>query len=265
MRAKQPQISAKRFGITSGTREWADHNINCVLGCYNNCRYCYAKIMAKRFGRATDKTWQNMKVRQGVTKRSYKKMQGRVMFPTSHDIIDIPVIEEACFTTLMKLLKSGNDVLITTKPRYGIITRIDKLFSHFKRQMQFRFTITSASDELLKFWEPNAPSFKERIESLKYIFAKKYKTSVSIEPFLDYNPTNLVKKVLPYSTESVWIGKMNYIPQTKIRVSDRTFYEDIRKNYEIDHLTEIYDDFQNYRKLRFKDSIKNVMVRVRPR
>jgi DNA repair photolyase len=118
---------------------------------------------------------------------------------------------------------------------------------------------------LLKFWEPNAPSFKERIESLKYIFAKKYKTSVSIEPFLDYNPTNLVKKVLPYSTESVWIGKMNYIPQTKIRVSDRTFYEDIRKNYEIDHLTEIYDDFQNYRKLRFKDSIKNVMVRVRPR
>ena len=27
----------------TGTREWAEHNENCIKGCRNNCRYCYAK------------------------------------------------------------------------------------------------------------------------------------------------------------------------------------------------------------------------------
>lgn len=48
----------------TGTREWADHNVNCVSGCINDCRYCYAKVMAKRFGRATESTWKIMTVRK---------------------------------------------------------------------------------------------------------------------------------------------------------------------------------------------------------
>lgn len=251
----------KGFKITSGTKEWADHNVNCVLGCYNNCRYCYAKIMAKRFGRATDETWQNMKVRRGVIKRSYGKMQGRVMFPSSHDIIDIPIIEKACFAILMKLLAKGNDVLITIKPRYTIVKQIDELFADFKEHLQFRFTITSWSDELLKFWEPNAPLFKERMESLKYAFYKKYKTSVSVEPFLDYDPKSLVKKVVHYSTESIWIGKMNYIPKYGIRANEAPFYNDIRRNYELAHLKEIYGDLRDYSRVRFKDSIMIKLAR----
>jgi DNA repair photolyase len=39
------KTSRKQRKITSGTREWADYNVNCVAGCYNNCRYCYAKVM----------------------------------------------------------------------------------------------------------------------------------------------------------------------------------------------------------------------------
>jgi len=29
--------------ITSGTKEWADHNVNLIDGCSHDCRYCYAK------------------------------------------------------------------------------------------------------------------------------------------------------------------------------------------------------------------------------
>jgi len=252
---------SKKIKITSGTREWADHNVNCILGCYNNCRYCYAKIIAKRFGRATDRTWQHMKVRREVIKRSYRKMRGRVMFPSSHDIIDIPRIEKACFTALKRLLENGNNVLITTKPRYTIIKKIDELFSNYKEHIQFRFTITSSDDELLKFWEPNAPLFKERMESLKYIFSKKYKTSVSVEPFLDYNPKSLVKQVMHYSTESIWIGKMNYIHNNGIQENEAPFYSNIRKNYELPHLEEIYNDLRDYSKVRFKDSIMIKLIR----
>jgi len=243
--------------ITSGTKEWADHNVNCIKGCYNNCRYCYARMMAKRFGRSTDKTWKNMKIMREVVRKEYRKLAGRVMFPSSHDIFDFPRIKEACFTVLTKLLESGNNVLVTTKPRFSIIQEIDDLLSTYKEQLQFRFTITSNNERLLAFWEPNAPPFQERIKALKYAFNKKYKTSVSIEPFLDYNPKLLIETVSPYSTESIWIGKMNYIPRAYgISEYESSFYDDIRKNYEISHLKEIYEDFKDFPKVRFKDSVR---------
>jgi len=243
--------------ITSGTKEWADHNINCCLGCYNDCRYCYARKMATRFGRTTQEDWRDMKVRKDQVNRSYRRMKGRVMFPTSHDIIDIPEVEEVCFKTLENLLKSGNELLVTTKPRLTVIQNIHGRFSQDEERIQFRFTITSCNDELLKFWEPNAPLFQERMQSLIFGFEKGYKTSVSIEPFLDYNPEPLVKAVAPFSTESIWIGKMNYIPRNGIGALEAPFYEDVRRNYEISHLMEIHANLKNQPKVRFKDSILN--------
>ena len=102
--------------ITSGTKEWADHNVNCIKGCSNNCRYCYAKMMAKRFGRCTEETWQNMIINSNAVERKYGRYKGRVMFPSTHDIVDDLVLQEACFVVIGKLLEAGNEVLITTKP-----------------------------------------------------------------------------------------------------------------------------------------------------
>jgi len=242
--------------ITSGTREWADHNVNCIKGCYNNCRYCYAKMMAKRFGRSTEETWRFMTVRREAVRKNYGKLSGRVMFPSSHDIFDFPHIKEACFTVMAKLLKSGNDLLITTKPRTSITREIDGLFSQCKERLQFRFTITSNDDELLSFWEPNAPSFRERMDSLKFAFERGYRTSVSIEPFLDYDPRALIETVEPYSTESIWIGKMNYIPDHNISENDSPWYNEARKNYEVGHLKDICNELEDFPKLRLKDSIR---------
>ncbi len=90
-------VSNKHREITSGTKEWADYNVNCIKGCFNNCRYCYAKMMAKRFGRCTEDTWGNMEINDTILNKNFKKYNGRVMFPSSHDIIDKPEIKEACF------------------------------------------------------------------------------------------------------------------------------------------------------------------------
>src|SRR4030043_1293419 len=91
---------ASRREITSGTKEWADHNVNCAKGCFNDCRYCYAKIMAKRFGRCTEETWKEMGINESVLSKTFGKYKGRVMFPSSHDIVDIPEVKEACFTVI---------------------------------------------------------------------------------------------------------------------------------------------------------------------
>jgi len=242
---------------TSGTKEWADRNVNCIEGCHNNCRYCYAKMNAKRFGRMTDKTWANMHIRKTAVLKTYRKTPGRIMFPSSHDIFEFPEFKEACFIVLRKLLESGNEVLVTTKPRLPVVRDIDTHFSTHREHLQFRFTITSVDDEVLAFWEPNASPFEERIECLRYAFSRNYKTSVSIEPFLDHNPKTLVKAVIPYSTESVWLGVMNYIPRNGIPLRDGVHYSEIRRNYETRHLGEIYEDLRSLPKVRFKDSIRN--------
>jgi len=178
------------------------------------------------------------------------------MFPSTHDIFDISPFKEACFAVLRKLFDSGNNVLITTKPRFSIIQEIDRRFSHRRERIQFRFTITSDNDRLLEFWEPNAPRFKERLVSLKYAFWKGFKTSVSIEPFLDYDPTELVETITPFTTESIWIGRMNYITRKNLSEEEKLYYERIRKNYETRHLAEIYSRLNGQPKIKIKDSIR---------
>jgi len=247
---------AYRRKITTGTREWADHNVNCIRGCFNNCRYCYAKMMAKRFKRSTDDGWKTMTIREDVLKRNFRRLPGRVMFPSTHDIVDIPPFKEACFVALGKLLKSKNVVLVTTKPRLTVIKEIADRFQKYKSQIQFRFTITSIRNETLEFWEPNAPRFGERLSCLRFAFLRGFRTSVSIEPFLDYNPTELVEIVEPFITESVWVGRMNYISRIHASKDEEPYYNEVRKNYETPHLLEIFNRLKGHSNIRFKDSIK---------
>jgi DNA repair photolyase len=209
-RTLSPMHEADGKKITSGTRKWADHNVNLIDGCAHDCKYCYAKKMAIRFGRKTEATWKDMRVRQHDVDKGYRKKVGRVMFPTSHDIVPAEPCFSACMTVLEKLLKSGNDVLVTTKPHLEVVKHICDTFTKYKGQIQFRFTITSMDDEKLAEWEAGAPKFQERYDSLKCAFDARYRTSISIEPCLEPDPRNLVETLRPFVTESIWLGSMNY-------------------------------------------------------
>ena len=245
--------------ITLGTKEWADSNVNCYFGCSNNCRYCYAKKMAIRFKRKTESDWKIMIPNQKAIEKGYNKRKGRIMFPTSHDI----TIEslDGCLKVLKKLLDTDNEILITSKPKFSCIKIICDEFSQKKDLIQFRFTITSLNNELLSFWEPNAPSFDERLKSLEYAYSRGYKTSISIEPFLDENPYPLVDTLIPYVTESIWIGKMNYIKAENLLSEEKTYFESIRRiNYKNNLITinKIADRYSNHF-IRIKDSIHNYL------
>jgi DNA repair photolyase len=253
---EEPRLKQKRK-ITSGTKEWADHNVNCIKGCANDCKYCYAKMMGKRFGRCTEETWNKMEINEAAVKKNYRKYDGRVMFPSSHDIVDEPKIIDACFKVLKKLLEADNEVLVTSKPDLHVTEEIINQFSEYHDQIQFRFTITSINNRLLSFWEPNAPRYEERKESLILAFKEGYKTSVSIEPFLDKDPINLIYELDPYVTESIWVGPMNYIPRKNIPEEDEPQYIRIRENIEAQNLKKIYNELKDMEKIRFKDSFLN--------
>jgi len=242
--------------ITLGTKEWASSNINIISGCSHDCRYCYARKMAIRFKRKTEETWKIMELNNEKLSINFKKRKGRIMFPTSHDIT--PEFKEECFLVLKNLLDAGNSVLITTKPHFEIIKDLCLNFENFKDLIQFRFTITSNNNKILKFWEPGAPPFDERLKSLKYANSMKYKTSVSIEPFLDKDPIPLIKILYPYVSETIWIGKMNYLKRNYNSIEELDFYNEIRENCTIENIQSIVYQLRKYKKIRYKDSIRKL-------
>jgi hypothetical protein len=215
--------------------------------------------MAIRFGRKTEDTWKIMEPNQSQIEKGYRKRSGRVMFPTSHDITMESL--KNSLVVLEKLLGSDNEVLITTKPRFTCVKAICKKFKEFKSQIQFRFTITSLDNKLLSFWEPGAPSFEERLESLKYAYSEGYKTSISVEPFLDEDPFNLVDILLPHVTESIWIGKMNYIKANNINPNEQSYYDQIRTINRGTNLSRIITCAEKYSDniIKIKDSIFNFL------
>ena len=191
----------------TGTQEWAASNVNIQDGCEHDCRYCYAKTMAIRFKRATAASWSKPRLRQHDLNRGFTKRAGRIMFPTAHDITARNLDE--CLAVLTRMLAAGNDLLIVSKPRPACIARLCDELASYRSQIVFRFSIGSTNDAVLSYWEPGAPSFQERLASLRTAYLKDLQTSVSGEPMLDGNPDALIAAVRPYVTDSIWLGKIN--------------------------------------------------------
>ena len=89
-----------------------------------------------------------------------------------------------------------------------------------------------------------------------------YKTSVSIEPFLDKNPIPLVKKLYPYVSETIWIGKMNYIKRNYLSIEELDYYNEIRENYTVENIQRIIYNHRRYKKIRYKDSIRKLELEI---
>ena len=245
-----------------GTQEWAVKNANFINGCHHNCKYCYSKEMAIRFKRKTPSNWQDEEVDNKQMSKKWKKVNGMIMFPSSHDItpMNLPLSIEF----LQNLLNSGNEVLIVTKAHYSVIKEICKRFSDYKSKILFRFTIGSTDSSILKFWEPNAPSFPERKKSLIYAYKNGFSTSLSCEPMLDNSIEKLVKTLMPYITDSIWIGKANFLLR-RLKLNGVTDDETFSKANELISLQsdinikKLYNNLKSNNKIKWKESIKKVV------
>lgn len=184
-----------------GTKEWADINKNIFIGCSHNCRYCYARHNALvRFKQIKNsEQWEHPMINMekfNEKPRYYKDK--RIMYPTQHDILPDHIHYNIDY--LKRWLSIGNSILIVSKPHIACIQRICDEFTKYKDQILFRFTIGSLNNEVLKFWEPNAPAYEERKASLQYAFDVGYQTSVSCEPILDEDISMMVYDLLPFVT-----------------------------------------------------------------
>jgi DNA repair photolyase len=189
---------------TKKNHQFADDSINFITGCGNDCTYCSIDSMMTFFHGRDPKNWKNEVIRQKDLDKKIKKYPKMVMFPSSHDIRPIHLKES--IQMLEKILKAGNEVLVVTKPNLECITKICETFTDYKAKILFRFTIGSTDSNILKYWETNAPSFEERFECLKLAFNIGYQTSISAEPLMSPQVDELISKLSPFVTETIWIG-----------------------------------------------------------
>ena len=260
----------------SGTREWVHFTMSIFRGCDNACKYCWAtadKIRKNKHKQDTitkdnrhlplERSWKRFENSLRAGQRKYPG-PSRIMFPGTHDIT--PATIDACLRALKFILddSAGHEVLIVTKPRLDCIKRLCTGLEAYKPKILFRFTIGSADDATLKFWEPNASSYQERLECLKYAYDAGYATSISCEPALDGNIEQVVADVYRHVTDGIWIGSAN---QFKGRLKTNGFW-DVEHEVKLKALLAANSDevtrnryakWKDDGKIRWKDELKRII------
>ena len=243
----------------TGTREWSDASYNIGRGCEHNCRYCYARELALRYGWISHPDqWPTETLNAKPPKIPRNTV---VMFPTVHDIT--PFYLEAALATLHQLLHAGNHVLIVSKPRRECIERICGEVNQFKERVLFRFSIGSLREELASFWEPGAPSISERVGCLRFASEAGFRASVSMEPMLDgiEEAQRTFFALEPLVNDKIWIGRMNKIDQ-RVRPGDPETLAacDRVKSVQTDaQILELVRTLHGHPKVAWKDSIRSVI------
>lgn len=116
----------------------------------------------------------------------------------------------------------------------------------------------------MKFWEPGAPSYEERKKCLVYAYHKGFSTSISCEPMLDNSTEELVMDLIPYVTDSIWIGKANFLLR-RLKMNGVTDDESLRlANALMEQQTDskikaLYNNLCSNKKIKWKESIKKIV------
>ena len=250
----------------SGTKEWATENVNFCHGCSNACVYCYARYNSiARFHRMSHDDWPNEIIREKEVRKKRKHIDGQVMVPSTHDIT--PGNLDAAEIVLLKLLDAGNDVLIVSKPQLECIKRLCGSLQPYKDQILFRFSIGFIDKRVRKFWEPNAPTYKERLSCLRMASELGFETSASAEPLLEpWRAKEIVDSLRSFITHSVWIGKLNGLrTRTKWLYPDGHPEIDRLEKWQTDEkVREVYAALRGDPLVRWKESYKKVLGLARP-
>jgi DNA repair photolyase len=247
----------KRKPRKVGFRDWTNCNVNIQTGCSNNCIYCYAKTQAYRREQLALGSWADQTIRRHDVDKARNLYHGLVGFPSTHDIT-AENIDEYLYV-LGRLLRAGNEVLIVSKPRLDCIRQICDACYFFKDKIRFRFTIGAMDNDILGFWEPNAPGYKERMDCLEFAYNQGFRTSVSMEPMLD---TPRVEKQIAdlrqFVTEDIWLGTMNYLEEIKEGADDdlTAAINKVEAGQTVERLTAIYQTYKDDKVVKWKTDAK---------
>lgn len=218
--------------------------------------------MAIRFGRCTAGDWHEEHTYLSRVRLVARMAPNRVMFPSTHDVT--PDILPLFLQGSRMLLDAGHELLIVTKAHLGCMQEMCQVLADCRERIMFRVTIGSADDSTLRFWEPIAPSAKERVAALELAREKGFATSVSCEPMLDARAEDVVELVRPHVTHSVWIGKPNLL-LSRLATNGHTDGESLARARQLleslseDYIRGLYQKLGSDPMVEWKESIKKVL------
>jgi hypothetical protein len=211
----------------------------------------------------TEAEWKKMEFMPKWYHKKPKKVGGRLFCYSGHDVF--PDNMHLVLDHLKMQLEVGNHILIVTKPIYECVKFLCRGLQKYKSQITWRFTIGSKRNDNLRFWDGGdlAPLYEERLDCLKHAYYQGYNTSVSCEPFFDNSIVDLVHELLPYVTDTIWIGKMNRIkPRVNTKdwsANDLAYLEEVRRCQTKSAIQILYMRLQYVPKVRWKDSITEIL------
>jgi len=212
-------IQRKSLLYQSGV-EYADFCLNHVEGCSHGCKYpCYAFMMKKRCGVIkTYDEWCQPKIVSNALElldKEIPKYKSRIKyvhlcFSTDPFMYNQEQVRELSLKVIDKLNSNGIRCTVLTKSTYPkeLAGRNGNSLNN-----EYGITLVSLDENFRNEYEPNTATFKDRIQSLKYLHDKGFKTWVSMEP---YPTPNLVKQDLMKILEAISFvdkiifGRLNY-------------------------------------------------------
>lgn len=246
-----------------GTHQWADQTINILKGCECGCIYCFAAARAYRFHEKEPGQWTIEILNENQFNKKVSNKACLTMFPSTHNISPNAHLPE-CEQKIQEILNTGSQILIVLKPWKSVVEDICTKFEAYKEQIIFRFTIGSADNATLKFWEPGAPSYDERLDALRYAFEHGFSTSISCEPFLDNNIDQVIADTRAFITDSIWVGTMNQ-GRARIKVNGHwtpeveAKYNELMGWYSEENIRTLYERYKDDSLIRWKESIAKVV------
>jgi DNA repair photolyase len=186
-----------------------DYTVNPYIGCEHGCAYCYARFIKRFTGHREDwGRFVDVKTNAGdLLRREIRRKEARRVWISGLCDPYQPLEKDYKVTRTCLEILTEHDWPVTVQTKSPIVTRDLDLLKRL-RDVEVGFTITTASENIREIFEPNAPSIKERIETLKKLHSEGIKTFAMIAPLLP-EAEDLVTQ-LTGNIDHVLIDRMNY-------------------------------------------------------
>jgi DNA repair photolyase len=183
--------------------------INPYVGCQHGCHYCYARFIKKFTGH--NEPWGefvDIKINapELLSREINKKKCATVWISGLCDPYQ-PLEAKYKLTRQCIEILANNNWPVVIQTRSPLVIRDLDILKKAKK-FEVGFSIPTADDEIRKLFEPNAPSIKERLNTLDELHQSGIKTYAMIAPILP-GAEGLVKE-LKAKVDYIIVDRMNY-------------------------------------------------------
>lgn len=216
--------------------EYGDYTLNHIQGCAHGCKYpCYAMMMAKRFGKVKSyEDWCEPKIVSNaleildneIPRLKAKIKSVQLCFTTDPFMYEYDEIKQLSLDIIRKLNENDIKVTILTKGMLPIE------LAAMSKTNEYGITLISLNEKFRTEMEPASAPFIDRINNLKVLHDKGFKTWVSIEPYptpniIEQSFTEILDTVS--FTDKIIFGRLNYNKEVTRYKDYKIFFNELAK------------------------------------